>query len=118
MKKHQLPAYHAKRNNFNQKQFEKLEDDNQHNEATLQLVKKYGNKNDLKYINSIINNTDSHGHIQSDDYDLRNRLQHHYYGRLLPTKPRNKSIEWNYSGKVERNHTPMNKGYIGEKYKR
>jgi hypothetical protein len=116
MKKHQLPAYHAKRNNFTRKDFEKLEDDNQHNEATLQLIKKYGKPDDLKHINTIINSTDSHGHIMSDDYDFRNRLQHHYYGRLNPTRPRNKKNEWNYLGKVERNHTPMNKGYLKERF--
>ncbi len=77
----QRRAMFAKRNNFNMKQYEKLNDTDDYRDgitATKELVEKYGTPSEIRRIKELHNYHHSTGYLTNDLGDEVNNLDHKY----------------------------------------
>ncbi len=105
---------------FTMKDFDELEKNNDHTTATLHLVDRFGTKDHIQEMKDIHSAHHSGSGISDSDYDRRNKLQHKYYSRLLPTKPKNNHTWQPYAGQNNVNKQPfhhkthLSGSYIGK----
>jgi hypothetical protein len=109
-----------KANNFNMKQYEKLNDTDDYRDgttATMNLVEKYGTPSELKRMKDLHEYHQGTGYLTNDLGDEVNNLDHKYFGRLMPTIPLIKTI-WHDSRKINnqpyKHKTHLSGSYIGK----
>jgi len=63
--------------------YNRLEDNNQHNDCAILLAKTFGTKEEVKLLETIKTNHIRRGHILGTEIDKRIQISRKYYGMLM-----------------------------------
>lgn len=67
---------------FNATQYNDMIDQNYHSEAAFYLVSAFGTKAEAEMVKQIVINHSNLGHIEEDDYQIRNLITRKYRNKI------------------------------------